>query len=312
MSVPSVDSPLPETNDIPLGGRSLPRDSQARARLSRRRFLTGAGLTLAGFGVYASEISRHELEIVPRDIHIQRLPQPFHNFRIAQLSDIHLEEYTEETFLRYAVHRINDLKPDMVLLTGDYVSDGPRSPSYALKAALRCGAILRELACPLRYAVLGNHDFNVDPPFVTAALVSNGIPVLSNQFVAVKRGGAHLWLSGLEDAGAGRPNLDLSIPPQLDAPLLMMCHEPDYTDTILRHPRGTQIDLILSGHTHGGQVRLPFLPPLILPSMGTKYVEGLFHFNKTQLYVNRGLGAVGLPVRFNCPPEITILKLKPA
>src|SRR6202043_3384424 len=114
-----------------------------------------------GLTVYAAEISRHELDLVHRDIHIARLPEAFHGFRIAQLSDIHLEEFTEDAFLKYAVHRINVLQPDMVVLTGDYVSAGPRPYSFAFQAAARCGEILRNLQCPLRYAILGNHDVNV-------------------------------------------------------------------------------------------------------------------------------------------------------
>jgi uncharacterized protein len=86
-------------------------------------------------------------------------------------------------------------------------------------------------------------------------------------------------------------------------------HEPDFADHVVRHPRFPLIDLMLSGHSHGGQVRLPFLGPLILPPMGKKYVEGLFQFGHMQLYVNRGLGTVGLPFRLNCPPELTHITL---
>jgi predicted MPP superfamily phosphohydrolase len=91
-----------------------------------------------------------------------------------------------------------------------------------------------------------------------------------------------------------------------------MAHEPDYADVIVQHPRGSLVDLVLAGHTHGGQVRLPGLGALILPPMGQKYVHGHFQFNKMQLYVNRGLGTVGLPFRLNCPPEITVITLQSA
>jgi hypothetical protein len=84
-----------------------------------------------------------------------------------------------------------------------------------------------------------------------------------------------------------------------------MCHEPDYVETVVQHPRFPLIDLMLSGHSHGGQIRLPILGPLILPPMGQKYVEGMFHFDHMQLYVNRGIGTVGLPFRLNCPAELT-------
>jgi predicted MPP superfamily phosphohydrolase len=288
--------------------------SQTPARFNRRRFLTGAGLTLAGLTVYSTEIARHELITEHRDIHIARLPDAFHGFRIAQLSDIHFEEFTEPAFLRYAVHRVNQLRPDLVLITGDFISAGPRHWTFAFEAAERCAALLRNLQCPLRYAILGNHDAQIGAEHVLAPLISNGITPLVDQYLPIERDGQRLWLSGLRDVTYGQPDLDRAVPAQLDGPLIVMCHEPDFTDTILRHPRAGRADLILSGHTHGGQVRLPFLPPLTLPPMGKKYVEGLFHFpdSKTQLYVNRGLGTVGLPVRFDCPPEITAFTLHPA
>jgi hypothetical protein len=91
-----------------------------------------------------------------------------------------------------------------------------------------------------------------------------------------------------------------------------MVHEPDYADVVVKHPRGSLVDVMLSGHSHGGQVRIPFYGPLILPPMGQKYVMGHFQFGAMQLYVNRGIGAVGLPFRFDCPPELTVHTLQPA
>ena len=286
----------------------------ATARFNRRRFLTGAGLTLGGLTVYSTEIARHELITEHRDIRIARLPDAFHGYRIAQISDIHFEEFTEPAFLKYAVHRVNQLQPDLVLLTGDFISAGPRHFAFAFQAAIRCAEILRNLQCPLRYAVLGNHDIQVGAEHVLDPLTANGITPLVDQYLPIERDGQRLWLSGLHNASFAEPDLDRAVPAQLDGPLIVMCHEPDFTDTILRHPRAGRADLILSGHTHGGQVRLPFLPPLSLPPMGQKYVEGLFHFpgTKAQLYVNRGLGTVGIPVRFDCPPEITSITLHPA
>jgi predicted MPP superfamily phosphohydrolase len=91
-----------------------------------------------------------------------------------------------------------------------------------------------------------------------------------------------------------------------------MAHSPDYADTVVAHPRGPLVDLMLSGHTHGGQVRVPFLGPMHLPEGGRKYVEGFFHLDRMQLYVNKGIGTVGLPLRLNCPPEIALFTLQPA
>jgi uncharacterized protein len=138
------------------------------------------------------------------------------------------------------------------------------------------------------------------------------IPVLADTYVPIERDGRRLWLAGTRDALEQRPNLDAAIPKARNPrqePLIMLSHEPDFADWAIGH----DISLMLSGHTHGGQIRVPFLPPLILPDMGRRYLDGLFHLRDgMQLYVNRGIGAVGLPFRFRCPAEITLLTLQPA
>jgi uncharacterized protein len=147
---------------------------------------------------------------------------------------------------------------------------------------------------------------------VTQTLTAKGTPVLVNQYLPVERNGDRLWLCGVDDPGNSHPNLDLAIPAKPDGPVILMAHEPDFADDVLAHPRGPLVDFMLAGHSHGGQIRLPFLGPLILPPMGEKYPEGLYRFKQMQLYVNRGIGTVGLPFRLNCPPEITVITLNPA
>jgi predicted MPP superfamily phosphohydrolase len=278
-------------------------------RITRRNFLIGsaaAGLSLA---TYAGTHGRHQIEFVQRTVPIAKLPDAFQGFRIVQISDIHLEEYTEAYYLEEFVRRINAIKPDLVLLTGDFVSKGPRDVSVAYHAAGVCAEVLTGLTCPQRYAILGNHDVAVSSERVIQALESHGTPVLVDSYVPIERGGDHFWLSGACDPGTSHCYLEMAIPPMADAPVIFMAHEPDFVETVVQHPRFPSIDLMLSGHTHGGQVRLPVLGPLILPPMGKKYVEGMFHFGHMQLYVNRGVGTVGLPFRLNCPSELTELTL---
>jgi uncharacterized protein len=282
------------------------------SRFTRRNFLIGTGVTAAGFALYSGEIARHELDIVHRPIAIANLPEPFHGYRIVQLSDIHLDEYTESFFLERIVHHVNTLAPDLVLLTGDFITHGSLTFIASGHAMRRCSEILTTLTAPLRYAVLGNHDVAFDGPAVVRALTAQGTPVLINQYLPVERKGARIWLCGVDDPGTSSPNLDLAIPAKPDGPVILMAHEPDYADDVVAHPRGHLVDLMLAGHSHGGQVRLPFLGPLILPPMGLKYPEGHYRFDQMQLYVNRGLGTVGLPFRLNCPPEITVITLNPA
>ena len=258
---------------------------------------------------YAGEISRHEIDIVYSTITLPRLPDPFAGFKIVQISDFHFQEYTEATFLEAVVRRVNEAAPDLVVLTGDFVSSGPLPRHFSVRMGYHCAEILSRIHCPLRYAILGNHDFLVGAHAITDALLTHGIPVLANNSVALERDGRRLWLGGTQDALEGRPNLTAALPAGRNAePLILLVHEPDFAD----HAAGRQIDLMLSGHTHGGQVRLPFLPPLLLPKMGTRYVEGHFRLRDgMQLYVNRGIGAVNLPFRFRCPPEISVLTLQP-
>ena len=282
------------------------------AQLTRRTFLIGTGVTAAGLALYSGEFARHELDIVQRPIAINNLPPSFHGYRIVQLSDIHLDEYTEPFFLERIVHKVNALNPDLVLLSGDFITHGSLTFVAGSHALRRCAEILTTLTAPLRYAVLGNHDVAFNGPLVTRALTAHGIPVLINQHLPIERNGDRLWLCGVDDPGTSRPNLDLAIPAKPDGPVILMAHEPDYADDVLAHPRGPLVDVMLSGHSHGGQIRLPFLGPLILPPMGEKYPEGLYRLRHLQLYVNRGIGTVGLPFRLNCPPEITLITLNPA
>ena len=277
--------------------------------ITRRRFLTSASLAGLGVAAYASTHGRHQFEIVHRTFAIANLPDAFQNFRIVQISDIHLEEYTETWFLEEIVRQTNALQPDLVVITGDFVSYGPRALPVAWRAAGTCAEVLSGLSAPQRYAVLGNHDRTVGASHVIEPLQAHGTPVLVNSFVPIERGSDRLWICGSDDVEGGQPDLDLSIPADPRAPVLFLCHEPDYVDRIVDHPRFPLMDLMLSGHSHGGQIRLPFIGPLMLPPMGKRYPEGLYRFGRMQLYVNRGIGTVGLPLRLNCPPEITHITL---
>lgn len=268
----------------------------------------------AGLAFYSGEIERHWIDVVHRRIRIAGLPEAFDGWRIAQLSDIHLDEFTEPYLLREAIHHINYLQPDMVLLTGDFVSAEVLSKKMTIGAAWECASILTEITCPRRYAILGNHDVMAGADEVADALNTHDLPVLRNAFVPIEAGNGRMWLAGVEDPLLGRPNPDRAIPAairnQAHEPVVLMCHAPDFADALVMDPVGRSIDLMLSGHTHGGQVRLPFVGALHLPPMGRKYVEGWFPLGSMQLYVNRGIGSVGVPFRFDCRPEITCFTLR--
>ncbi len=286
------------------------------APISRRRFLLGGACAGAGLALYGGEGERHWIELTHRDVFLPGLSPALDGFRIAQLSDIHLDEYTEPFLLLDAIHRINSMNPDAVFITGDYVTYGILPSKYAIGSAWQCADLLRQLQCPRRYAVVGNHDVLLSRAAVIESLSANGITVLDNAHLPIERDGARFWLAGVDDPVEGLPIPELAIPESIrnvpHEPIVLLCHAPDYVDDLLPIPAGRALSLMLSGHTHGGQIRLPLIPPLNLPQLGRKYIEGFFRFGNLQLYVNRGLGTVGVPVRFNCPPEIALLTLRSA
>src|SRR5579872_1158412 len=157
------------------------------------------------------------------------------------------------------------------------------------------------------WAVLGNHDEGTDPEHVTHALQAENIQVLANRAEAIERDGGRFWLAGVNDVLSHTADLSKTLHgvPNGEA-VVLLAHEPDFADRVVRYP----VDLQLSGHSHGGQIRLPFLPPLYLPTMAKKYVLGAFQVGPLTLYTNAGLGTVLVPMRLNCPPEITLLTIR--
>ena len=290
---------------------------------SRRRFLKAGLCGAAGLAFYSGEIARHCIDVTHNDFFLRGLPAAFDGMRIAQISDIHLDDLTEPFFLRSVVSRLNQLKPDAVFLTGDFVTTAFRSRSgrgfgtreFAQESAWQCANILATLECKALYGVLGNHDFGAGATEVATALGDNGITMLRNASVPIERAGGRIWLAGVDDPMEGHPDPEQAIPESIrnvpNEPVVLLCHAPDYADRLLRHPAGQAVDLMLSGHTHGGQVRFPFVPPMRLPPLGRKYIEGSFQLGRLQLYVNRGIGTIGVPFRLNCPPEITVITLRP-
>ena len=289
------------------------RQTSPRRTLTRRGFFriasATAGAAIVGDSIFFEPNRPH---LVLRDLALKGWPAQLDGFKIALLSDFHYDPYCSLHPLRAAIPIVNNLRADLIALTGDFVSV-PMFSSNDEKAAgdaEPCADLLRQMRAPYGlWAVLGNHDFSTDPARVTAILRAAGISVLANQSVAIEGRGSRFWLAGVNDVLSRTADLKATLTkiPEQEATVLM-AHEPDYADFVKRFP----VNLQLSGHTHGGQVRLPFLPPLYVPALGRKYVSGLYRVGPLTLYTNPGLGTVGVPVRFDCPPEITLLTLRPA
>ena len=216
--------------------------------------------------------------------------------KIIVLGDIHFDPRFEVKYLKKVVARAVALKPDLVLHTGDFMSYD----------ASKVGK-LAEILAPLGgYAVLGNHDFWSGADVITEALETKGnIRVLRNASLQIP-GFSDVYVSGLESYWSGKPDSACLDRTPSDSKHLLIVHEPDPFEDL----NDSRILLQVSGHTHGGQCRIPLLNyPPILPSWGKNYAFGLFRKDKRALYVTRGIGTVDFPIRFWCPPEITLLEV---
>ena len=276
--------------------------------LTRRDFVRGLVaaplLAVSATAACARLIEPYNYWISETDIFIRDLPEAFEGFRITQLTDIHHSRILGINEVRRVVSLAQQTKPDLFVLTGDY------STSYR-RYIEPCAEALSTLNAPEGvWAVLGNHDHYTDPELTTRALERQHIAVLNNAHTIVTRRSDALQLSGIDDwtwnatdwvrAFSGlKPN----------APTILLSHQP----TVLDFEQTKNVSLILSGHTHGGQLNFPFLgAPASFFTKDLRYARGLFQRGETQLYVSTGTGVIGLPLRFGVRPEIAVLRLRRA
>jgi len=242
------------------------------------------------------------LSVSKNTVEPAQLPAAFEGLKIAFLTDLHCSAMTPPSFLEQVVDTTLQLKPDLILLGGDYVSDGDEYVDEVTR-------ILSRLAAPLGvYGVLGNHDFYTDTPRMSAALKHAGIVELNNSGHWLKRGTSRLRVAGVGDLWEDVQDLSAALgDAQAQDTVILLSHNPDYAMEI----QDSRVDLVLSGHTHGGQINLPRIGAVFSNSRYAKrLVSGFVPLNNFQLYVSRGLGTVMIPFRLNCPPEITLLTLR--
>ncbi len=277
-------------------------------RFGRRRFLRGAALV--GAAGAAGIIPAASAAVEPAEPSAERLTfevpdlDPAHDgLRVAQLSDLHVGPRTPAATVRAAIEQANAFAPDLVVLTGDYLSHS-RSELQAMRDQL--GGLVAPTV-----AVLGNHDVWVDPVGATAALRDHGYEVLENGWTSVRLRGAPLRIVGVGDRHTHREDVSRAtrgLPP--GAAPLVLAHGPRTADALRSLGRPL---LCLSGHTHGGQINVPILTPLLLAALVREpYVRGRYQLDRVQLYVNRGVGMSGIRVRINAPPEVTLATLRRA
>jgi hypothetical protein len=245
------------------------------------------------------------LEVEQRDVELRDLAPSFDGYRIVFLTDPHYSAVVPRWWIARAVSEALELRPDLILLGGDFVS-------HSARYAAGLTGLLRPLAAPDGvFYVLGNHDHYVGAELVRGALREAGLTELRNAATLIRRGADTLAITGVGDLRFDVIDFEAAVRGIAErVPRVVLSHDPD---VFAFWPRELRLDLMLSGHTHGGQAHLPFLGPPYVPSQfGFRYLAGAVREGDRQLYVSRGLGVITVPIRWGCPPEITLLVLHPS
>lgn len=263
-------------------------------------FLAGCALVFLT-SIYAHKIEPIWFEVKHIDITLPKLDRAFNGYRIVQISDLHAGDGTSRSQLEKVVAAVNAEHPDLVVITGDHITRLPKQHLELLDTLAKLQPRDRTIS------VLGNHDVHNDPAPVRAAIKKAGITLLENTIHTLNRDNATLHIAGVGDVFYGQDQLD-QVLAQLPATgaAIMLAHEPDFADKTAATGR---FGLQLSGHSHGGQVRIPFHKGYV-PSLAKKYPLGQYQVGEMIQYTNRGIGVVKIYSRFNCRPEISVFNLK--
>ncbi len=280
--------------------------------MNRRSFLKrsiGSLLALIGIGggtyYYARDIEPRMLQVQNVKIMDASIPASFNDFKVVQFSDTHIGFHYSVEQLQKLVNRINEIKPDLIVFTGDLV-DEPHLYTWNNDLI----NVLQSLEAPRgKFWIYGNHDHGgYGTEKVRDVMDASGFTLLQNEHSVIEQNNERIILSGIDDVMLGSPNLRQALENvNPDLFTLLLAHEPDFVDVAVDY----SVNVQLSGHSHGGQVRLPFIGHLYTPKYAEKYVEGKYLLNdgNLQLFVNRGIGTTRLPYRFLCKPELHVYTL---
>lgn len=289
-------------------------------QLSRRAFLRLGALGVLGVLAGKGFINSRNINLARQDVRLTRLPESYDGLTIGQITDIHAGPLATREMIRSGVDLLMNEKPDIVALTGDFVS-GATKFLWTTYGGFKdhhmqfCMKELSRLKAPLGvYAVLGNHDFWTGPAVaarVIKGLENIGVRVLRNESLPLK-GDQAVYLAGVDDYWEKSYNLMNAMKEMPNESFkILLSHNPDVNEDI--DARDLKVDLIISGHTHGGQVVLPLIGAPFLPSaFGQKYRAGLVEDQGRFTYISTGLGLFFVPIRLNCPPEVNLLTLRRA
>jgi len=255
---------------------------------------------------YSFIFEPNNIQVEKISIEIENLPKEFEGTKIVHLTDFHSKDFGERE--KRVLEILEDINPDFIFITGDFID-------HSTKNLDSCQKFWRELSSQHQgkiFGVLGNHEHWIESPDISAMkslLEESGISILNNENRKIFRDEKYIYLLGVDDPDSEKDDLPKAmINTEKNIPKILLAHSPDIIDNL----QGEKVDLILVGHTHGGQVVIPFIRSFWVPTKNRgKYASGLFGINDTILYVNRGVGlAPVLPIRFNCPPEIAVIELK--
>ena len=274
-------------------------------RPSRRRLLQcglAASLTALAGTTYTTLIEPVWIDVTHVPLTLPRLAPAFCGYRVAQISDIHMGDWTTPQRFRDVIRMVNGGTPDLIAITGDFMT------RHAERQASNLVRGLRQLrARDGVVAVLGNHDYWSNSQVISNILVQSGVRELANRVWTIERGTAQLHVAGIDDIWEERDRLDLVLDAlPRDGSAVLLAHEPDFAETSAASGR---FDLQISGHSHGGQIATPFVGPVHVPYLSRRYPTGRYQVGEMIQYTNRGVGMIRPYVRLNCRPEITIFHL---
>ena len=267
------------------------------------KFIIAVSILLVSSYIYGTKIEPNWLQVVSIDLTIPNLDSAFNSYKIVHISDLHTNKFMPIDRLNKIINSVNRQNPNAIAITGDFITKHKPFDERQL------GENLSKLTSQDgKFSVLGNHDhWGKHTDRLRQALLTAKIDNLDNQVRIIERGTAKLVIAGVDDPYWGKPNFQQVVDRLPDnVPAILLVHEPDYVN---KTAKTHKFALQLSGHSHGGQIRIPFLDPLVLPPGGTKYYKGLNRVEDMVEYTNRGVGMTGLPIRFGSRPEITVFTL---
>ena len=267
------------------------------------KIILGTGIVVAvmfaALGWYALIFEPNNIQVEEVAISVDNLPESFEGVKIVHLTDFHSFGFNEKE--KRIVEIVNKINPDFVFITGDFVDTKTKDFDS-------CAEFWQELSKHYQgriFGVLGNHDLNS----LEKSLERSNINILDNESIKIFQGDEHIYLVGVNDPDTRRDDFEKAmLGARKGIPKILLAHSSDIINDL---QIGESPDLILVGHSHGGQVKIPFLVPFWVPTENRgKFASGLFQIDNTYMYVNRGVGTTALPIRFNCPPEIAVIELK--